>query len=149
MKKIFLLAFALFIGLNVFGQRRRDIGNMPQANHEPTAKEIEKREREMEERKEEYIDNFLTTLDADDFQKVIIKQKLDSYFDAKMALLKTNFEHSFDKKQAIKQLDETHFLELKDLISEKDYAKVEELIKGEFDEKEVKKKKKKNRRKKG
>jgi hypothetical protein len=152
MKKTVFLIFALLIGLNVFGQMRRNRNNgIPQTRREPTEQEIEKRKRLMEERKDEFIANFLTTLEADDFQKEIIKQSLNSYFVEKLALLKIPFEHSLDREKAIKNLDDTHFVELKELISESDMTKIKDLTKGKFDEKEVvkeKKKKKKKRKKK-
>ncbi|WP_400078501.1 hypothetical protein [Winogradskyella sp. R77965] len=147
MKKTVLVIFALLIGLNVFGQMRRNRNSIPQTTREPSEKDIEKRKRLVEERKNEYIANFLTTLEADDFQKEIIKQSLNSYFIAKVALYKTRFEHSLDRDKAIKALDDTHFADLKELISEGDMNKIKELIKGEFDEQEVVKEKKKKRKK--
>ncbi|WP_178985066.1 hypothetical protein [Winogradskyella helgolandensis] len=137
MKKILLLSFTILLSLNINAQ----------SNREPTEQEIAKYEREAEERKEEYIGNFLTTLEADDFQKQIIKLNINSFLDEKMALLKTRFEHHLDRDAAIKNLEDTHFLELKELISEDDMAKIKVLIKGDFNEKEVVKKKKKNRKK--
>ncbi|GGW62305.1 hypothetical protein DFQ11_102414 [Winogradskyella epiphytica] len=148
MKKFILIVFALFIGLNVYGQRRRNMNNIPQTNREPTEQEIAKFEREREERKQEYIANFLTTLEADDFQKEIIKQHLNSYYEAKMALYKMRFEREFKREKAIKNLDDTHFSELKDLISEGDMLKIKDMIQGDFNEKEVVKKKRKNKKKK-
>lgn len=148
MKKIVLVAFALFIGLNVFGQRRRNMSGIPQANREPTEKEIAKRKQLMEDRKDEYIDNFLTTLEADEFQKQIIKQTINSFYEAKLEIVKIKYERIFDRDEAIKKLEETHFVELEELISESDMKKLKEMIKGNFDEKEVVKKKKKRKRKK-
>ncbi|WP_179008306.1 hypothetical protein [Winogradskyella forsetii] len=149
MKKIILIAFALLLGLNIHAQRRRNTTNtIPQTNREPTEEEIAKREREIEERKEEYVDNFLTTLEADEFQKHIIKQKILSFFDEKMVIFKTEFNHSIDRKSAIEKLENTHFKELEDLISEDDMTKIQDMIKGDFDEKEVVKEKKKKRKRK-
>lgn len=148
MKKIVLALFVAFIGLNLYGQRNRNITTIPQTSREPTDSEIAKHKRLMEERKNEYIDNFLVTLEADDFQKEIIKQSLNSFFEERMEIAKTPYERYFDREKAILNLEETHFVELKDLISEGDMAKIKEMIKGEFDEKEVKKEKKKKRKKK-
>lgn len=145
MKKIVLITFALFLGLNTFAQRRDRMGN-PIVNREPSEKDIENYKRKIEERKEEFIANFLTTLEADDFQKEIIKQYLNSYFDAKQEVLKVKYERSFDREQAVKKLDDAHFKELQDLISEGDMKKIKEMIKGDFDEQEVKKEKKKKRK---
>jgi len=147
MKKIVLILFALILGLNIHAQRRRGgMNNIPQTNNEPSEKEIAKRERDMEERKEEYIDNFITTLEADEFQKHIIKQNILSFFEAKLAIFKMQFEHSIDRKKALEQLETTHFKELEELISESNMTKIKELIKGGFDEKEVVKKKKKKQK---
>lgn len=146
MKKTVLIVFALFIGLNVFSQTRRDRMGNPQISRQPSEQDIEKRKRLIEERKEEYIANFLTTLEADDFQKEITKQTLNSFFDAKMDLLKTRYEHPIEREQAITKLETNHFKELKELISKNDMEKIQELIKGEFDEKEVVKKRKRRRK---
>lgn len=148
MKKIVLVLFALIFGLNINAQRRDNMNRIPQPSREPTEEEIAKRQRDMEERKEEYIDNFITTLEADDFQKHIIKQTITSFFDAKIAIFKTQFEHSLDRKKAIETLEKTHFNDLKELISESDMTKINELVKGEFNEKEVVKEKKKKKKKK-
>ena len=148
MKRIALLTFALILGLNTFAQGRRDRMGNPVINREPTKEEIAKYEQKVEERKDEYIANFLTTLEADDFQKEIIKQKIYSFFDAKIAIFKTQYDHNLDRKEAIKKLEENHFKELEELISENDMKKVREMIKGDFDEKEVIKDKKKKKRKK-
>lgn len=148
MKKIVVIAFALLFGINSYAQSRRDRMGNPIIPRQPTEQEIEKRKQMIEERKEEYIANFITTLEADDFQKEIIKQNLYSYYDAKIALLKVRYARSLDRIEAIKKLDDTHFKELEELISKNDMDKIKELIKGNFDEKEVKKEKKKKRRKK-
>ena len=148
MKRIALLTFALILGLNTFAQGRRDRMGNPVINREPTKEEIAKYEQKVEERKDEYIANFLTTLEADDFQKEIIKQYLNSYYDAKSELIRAKYEHNLDRKDAIKKLDESHFKDLEELISKNDMNKIKDLIKGDFNEKEVKKKKKKKRKKK-
>ncbi len=152
MKKIVLIIFALFLAFNVFGQnqnqRRRNTNNIPQTKSEPTDQQIAKQKREMEERIDEYLNNFLSTLEADEFQKHIIKQNLNSFYDARMELSKTNFEHSFDRKTANKKLEEELFAELEELISESDMTKLKDMIKGVFDEKEALKDKKKKKKKK-
>ncbi len=152
MKKIVLIIFALFLALNVFGQnqnqRRRNTNNIPQTNSEPTEQQIAKQKREMEDRKDEYIANFITTLEADDFQKEIIKQTISSFFDAKVAFFSIKFERTLDRQDAMKKLEKSHFKDLKELISEDDMTKINEMISGNFDEKEVTKKKKKNKKKK-
>ncbi len=147
MKKTVLIAFALLLGFNTYAQTRRDRMGNPVVPREPTEKEIAKRKQMIEDRRKEYIANFLTTLEADDFQKQIIKQKVNSFFDEKLAILKTRFDRIIERQEAIKKLEDTHFVELEELISENDMKKIKELIQGDFDEKEVKKKKRKKRKK--
>jgi hypothetical protein len=148
MREITLLTLALLLGFSIQAQTRRDRMGNPIVNREPTEEEIAKYEQKLEERKDEYIANFITTLEADDFQKEIIKQYLNSYFEAKKEVLKVKYERIFDRDQAIKKLDESHFKDLEELISENDMTKIKNMIKGDFDEDEVKKKKKKRKKKK-
>lgn len=147
MKQLVLILFTIIISFNVDAQRRRDMNRIPQNNSEPTEQEIAKRKRMIEERKNEFIGNFLTTLEADEFQKEIIRQQLNTFYVEKIAILKTRFERSFDREQAINHLEETHFADLNELISVDDMAKIREMIKGNFDENEVKKEKKKKKKK--
>jgi len=147
MKKVVLLTFALILGFSTYAQSRRDRMGNPIISREPTKEEIARYEQKIEERKDEYIANFLTTLEADDFQKEIVKQYLNSYFEAKKEVLKVKYEHSIDRKEAIKNLNDSHFKDLEELISANDMKKLNDLITGEFDEKEVKNKKKKKRKK--
>ncbi|WP_138434113.1 hypothetical protein [Winogradskyella algicola] len=148
MREIILLTLALLLGFSIQAQTRRDRMGNPIVNREPTEEEIAKYEQKLEERKDEFIANFITTLEADDFQKEIIKQYLNSYFEAKKEVLKVKYERIFDRDQAIKKLDESHFKDLEELISENDMTKIKNMIKGDFDEDEVKKKKKKRKKKK-
>ena len=130
MKYIILLIITLLFSININGQQRRDRMGNPVISREPTEQDKERRLQEIEERKEEFINNFLTTLEADDFQKQIIKQNINSFFEAKTTIFKTQFDHSLDRKEAIKKLEETHFKELEELISENDMKKIKEMIKG-------------------
>ncbi|MEM9679252.1 MAG: hypothetical protein AAF901_02925 [Bacteroidota bacterium] len=142
---VFTLLFTV-VSLTAFAQRRPMRGNIPQNNQQPTQEDIEERKRKMEERREEYIANFIATLEADDFQKVIIKQTLDSYFEKKINLYKIPYQSSVEREDAVKELDENHFKELEELISENDMKKIREMLAGGFDEKEAKKKKKKKKK---
>ncbi len=152
MKKIVLIIFALFLAFNVFGQnqnqRRRNTNSIPQNNSEPTDQQIAKQKREIEERIDEYLTNFLSTLEADEFQKHIIRQNLNSFYDARIKTSKANYGHSLDRKTADKKIEEELFTELEELISESDMIKLKDMIKGVFDEKEVLKEKKKKKKKK-
>tara|TARA_R110002111_G_scaffold66446_5_gene108275 strand:- start:7686 stop:8186 length:501 start_codon:yes stop_codon:yes gene_type:complete len=154
MKKIILTVFVLLLGLNIYAQRRGKEPNrnsrITQTQTEPTAKQIEKRARLAEKRKREYIDNFLTTLEADEPQKNIIKQKIMSFIDAKTTISNTKFENKLDQNKAIENLENIYFLEFIEIVSESDMAKIKEMTKGEFDDKSILKKNrevKKKRRK--
>lgn len=156
MKNIVLIIFTLALTFNAFGQnqnqnqrqRQRQTNAIPQSSSEPTEQQIAKKKREMKERVDEYLNNFLSTLEADEFQKHIVKQNLNSFYDARIELSKTNFEHRIDRKAADKKLEEELFAEVKELISENDMTKLKDMIKGAFDEDEVVKEKKKKKKKK-
>ncbi len=140
-KALLFIFFAL--SLSVYSQRRDNPNQTQTEQHQ-----IEERKKKAEERKKEFISNFLSTLEGDDFQKQIVKQTVESYFDKKIQIYKTPFKRSVEREDAIKALDKEHFKELKTLISDSDMKKVDALITGEFDEKEVKKKKRKKGKKK-
>lgn len=148
MKNLVIILFTIILGFNVNAQMRRDMNRIPQTRSEPTEQEIAKQKRMIEDRKNEFIDNFLTTLEGDEFQKEIVKQHLNTFYDAKLAILKTPFDRSFEREQAVKKLEDNHFLDLKNLISEDDMSKIKEMIRGKFDEKEVKKERKKRKKRK-
>jgi len=144
MKKILIISTILFIACcNLsHGQRRSRI-----PPSKPTEQEIEKRKKAMEERREEYMDNFIYTLEADEFQKVIIEQYLESYFEKKITLYQRNYAVSKERTDAIKALDETHFSDIEELISESDMKKIRAFCKGDFDEKKAEKERKKKKKK--
>ncbi len=153
MKKIILFTFTLLLGFNTYAQmmrngRRNNMNTVPQTNREPSEADKEKMKREAEDRKQEFIANFITTLEADDFQKEIIKQTISSYFEKTLELIKIPFENSLARKDAFDKFKESHFKELKTLISENNMTKINSMLDGEFDEKEVKKKKKKKKKRK-
>jgi hypothetical protein len=114
----------------------------------PNESQKERTERKIEERKQEYINNFLSTLNADDFQKEIIKQKLISFFDEKIALSKQQYSRSFEYQEAVRKLEDSHFKDIEPMLTEENMAKIKEMIQGDFDEKEVIKEKKKKKDKK-
>ncbi|WP_296314020.1 hypothetical protein [Winogradskyella sp. UBA3174] len=156
MKKTIFILFILFVNINVFAQqqqqqRRRNLNAPPVTSRAPTENDIEKRQRDIDERKAEYISNFMTTLEADDFQKEILKQYINNFYKEKVVLLKTKFNHSIERNKAIKNLEITHFKEVEELMSEEDILKLKDFVQGKFDDEEAlkdKKKKKKKRKKK-
>lgn len=119
-------------------------------NVAPNASQKQLHEKKIEERKNEYINNFLLTLDADDFQKEIIRQKIDEFFDKKANLYKMPYKRSIEFEEALRKLEENHFNDIENMLTEENMTKIKEMVKGEFDEKEVvnekKKKGKKNKK---
>ncbi|NNF86350.1 MAG: hypothetical protein HKM26_07335 [Winogradskyella sp.] len=146
MKKVLCTLLLIVITFSGYSQMRRQ-QQRPNMQQEPSQSQIEERERKIAERKAEYISNFLVTLEADEFQKQIIKQTLDSYFEEKIALFKVPFERSFEREEAVRLLNENHFKELKTLISESDMTKINDMINGKFDDDDVKREKRKKRKK--
>ena len=152
MKKLFTLTLLFLVISSTYGQfgrqgRRGNMNRIPQ-NTEPTEAQIEARKKEMEERREEYIANFLGTLEADEFQKEIVKQSLNSFYDELKKFYDIKFESQVERKDALDKMIEKHFEEVKLLVSETDMQKINDFTKGKFDEKKEKKKKRKWKKKK-
>lgn len=84
---------------------------------------MERYEEEMAKKQAEYIQETIATLNADDFQKQIIKQKMESYFVAKKNILMANLP-VHEREAAIANLNETHFLEIKAMVDENTYQQL-------------------------
>jgi hypothetical protein len=117
-------------------------------NQEPSERDIEKQKEKAEERRQEYIDNFLSTLEADEFQKAITKQTLTDFYDKVQGFMKQEFDTTLERKDAFEAFKEKHFEELKTLISKADTEKLDEFLDGKFKEKEAKKKKRRKKKRK-
>jgi len=132
-----------------FGGQRQNRFGRQQPNTPPSENQKERMEKKALERQQEFISNFLSTLEADDFQKEIAKQTMDEYFKKIPEFMKIPFEKSVERKDAFDFMQREHFKELKTLFSDSDNEKLDKFLKGEFQEKEAKKKKrkKKNRKK--
>lgn len=106
-----------------------------------------KYEAEMEQKKREYINDFVGTLKVDDFQKEIIKQQMESYF---VEFQKINMLglREFERKTYVQNLDDSHFRDLKAMITEEQMAKIMDALKGKWNHSEEKKKKKKDKKRK-
>ncbi|MDG5491884.1 hypothetical protein [Psychroserpens sp. SPM9] len=145
MKKLFLSLFilSLFTSLSnaqIRNQRRQVPQNVNQE------KEKEKYEEKAEKAKKEYISGFVATLKVDDFQKEIITQSMDSYFEEikKINMLGLN---TFERKEYIEKFDKRHFKDVEQIVSEDIMSKIMDAVKGKWDQKEAKKKKKKRKKK--
>ncbi|OUS00870.1 hypothetical protein A9Q86_08950 [Flavobacteriales bacterium 33_180_T64] len=136
MKKIYLTIFCC-IAL---------IGSVSSQNA-ADQKKIEKYEEEVERKKQNYINDFLATLNIDDFQKEIIKQSMNSYFIELTKVNKLRLQ-GFQRTAAIERLDEAHFKDVKTIVSEDIMAKIMDAIKGKWNQKAERKAEKKKRKRK-
>ena len=80
-------------------------------------KQRERLEKKFIEDQNDRILEFVKQLNADDFQKEIIKQKIQSYYQAKKAIATTELKY-FEKEEQLKSLDINHFADIKDIVSE-------------------------------
>lgn len=110
-----------------------------------------KYEAEMERKQEEYIGDFLETIQVDDFQKEIISQTMKSYFEEfkKINMLQVR---DVQRQELIENLDNAHFKDLRAMVSEETMSKVMDALKGKWKQetnrekkKRLKKEKKKNK----
>jgi len=153
MKKIYILICLLVTVSTVSAQFQRRGGSnrnrvsQPISQSEPTEGEIKRQKELAEERRQEYIANFISTLEADEFQKQIIKQTINSFYDKSIVFSKQQFTTSEEQKEVYEAFKKDHFAELKTLISESDSGKLDDLLNGKFKELDVKKEKRRKKRK--
>lgn len=95
----------------------------------------------------EYVTDFIATLKVDDFQKEIITQTLNSYFDELVKINQMRLKH-YERETQIHNLDKRHFTDVEAIVSEDVMLKIMDAAKGKWDQKKEKKKKKKERKKK-
>lgn len=100
---------------------------------------------EAEERKNQYIKDFVATLNVDEFQQQIIKQTLDSYFNEWTKIAQYDIP-SYEKKTLAEELDAKHFNDLKLIVTDDILQKVKDAVKME-NYKEIQKKIKKRKKK--
>jgi lipase chaperone LimK len=93
------------------------------------------------------IQTFTTNLEVDEFQKEIIKQKLQSYYARKKELFVDGSLKYYERDEKVNALNLTHFSDISNMISEDTMDKIQLFIQdaGSTLEKQNKKKKKKNR----
>lgn len=151
MKRIVLLICILLTTLSAtaqFGRQRQNRLGRQQPNTPPNENQIANLEKKAEERQQEYIKSFITTLEADEFQKEIAKITIDDYYKEIKKFLKVKFENTLQQKDAFDNLKREHFKELKSLLSEPNNKKLDEFLDGKYKENDDKKEKKKKRKKK-
>ena len=146
MKQLLILICLLLTTATVtaqFGGQRQNRFGRQQPNTPPNENQKERMEKKNEERQEEYIAKFISTLEADDFQKEIAKLTVTDYYVKAKEFVKIRFENSAKRKDGFEALKKEHFEELRTLLSKKDNEQLDKFLKGEFKEKEAKKKKRK------
>ncbi|WP_299117037.1 hypothetical protein [uncultured Winogradskyella sp.] len=152
MKRAFILICILLTTATATAQFGRQGRNSRLGRQQPVTPPNENQKANIEkknaERQAEYIENFLSTLEADEFQKEIAKQTMDDYFEKTKEFMKIPFDSSVKRKDAFDLFKQEHFKELKTMLPENDIVKLDAFLDGKFQEKEVKKKKKKRKRKK-
>lgn len=117
--------------------------------NQPSEQEIKRYKEEAEQQQQEYIENFLSTLDdADEFQKHVIKQKIESYFVEQSAIYRAPAADQFQKKEAIEQLKQTHFKDLEGVVSDETMSKILEAVEPNLDKIKAYKKQKRKKTKK-
>lgn len=84
---------------------------------------MERYEKELAEKEVEYINKTVNSLNVDEFEKVIIKQKMASYFDEKIKIFQRNLS-THEREAAISNLNDIHFLEVKAMVSEDTYQQL-------------------------
>jgi len=109
-------------------------------------KQLERYEKDVERKKQKYINDFVKTLDVDDFQKEIIKQSMYSYFEEITEINGLRLK-SYERDTQIELLDKSHFRDLKAIVSEDVMSKIMDALTGKWDKKAEKKKKKKKKKK--
>ena len=87
---------------------------------------------------------FIKLLNADDFQKEIIKQKIQSYYQEKKAIQTADLKY-FEKDEQLKSLDINHFADIKDIVSEDTMNAIKNFTQN--NNSEIKKQKKKRNKK--
>ena len=104
-------------------------------------KAMEKYEAEMGRKQEQYISDFLATIEVDDFQKEIISQTMKSYFEEfkKINMLQVR---DVQRQELVENLDNTHFKDLKAMVSEDTMSKIMDAVKGKWKQETNREKKK-------
>lgn len=152
MKKIVLFICLFMVTASSFSQIGRRGANAVRrplsGSSEPTDAEKENFKKQMKEKQQEFITEFLVKLEADAFQQEIIRTTLTDYFDKIVEFSKIKFKRQIEQKDALKAFNENHFAELKTLISENDMKKITDLIEGNNEEENDDKKKKKRKKRK-
>lgn len=116
--------------------------------------EVEKQQAEFEKKAKEELDSriqiFTADLKVDDFQKEIIKQKLESYYEAQKKILMDVSLKYYERDEQLSALKNSHFSDIGEMISDETMAQIQSFIvdAGTSLKAKKKKEKKKNKKKK-
>lgn len=112
--------------------------------------DVEKQRAEYEKKVKEELDSrvqeFVSELAIDDFQKEIVKQKMHSYYQERVKIYQNQELKYYERDEQISQLTHTHFADVSEMISEEVMTQIQMFVKDGGTE--LKKQKKKNKRKK-
>lgn len=109
----------------------------------------EKQRAEYEKKAQEELDTrtqeFVSELQVDDFQKEIIKQKIQSYFQERKKIHYNQDLKYFERDEQLSMLTNIHFSDIKEMITEDTMEQIKSFVKDGGAE--MKKNKKKNKKK--
>lgn len=120
--------------------------NAPLTAQSSNNEQREEYEKKMQEELDRQVNDFVPTLDADDFQKEIIKQKIHSYFAERKKIYYDATLKPFEKDELLSTLADRHFMDIKNMMPDDTYEKVKSFLKDGGTE--LKKQRKKDKRKK-
>jgi len=132
MKYIFLALSIILFSFNAKAQTKAE-------------KDKAKFEEKIEEKKAEYIANIVNSLEVDAFQKHILTQRLNSYYDELTKINMLNIQ-TFEKTALINDLDLRHFKDFEDMLGEEFVTTLLEKVKGKDKSDQKRKKKKRKKR---
>ncbi|MGB3607329.1 MAG: hypothetical protein WA775_10825 [Psychroserpens sp.] len=133
--KVFIIS--LILSFNSFAQQN----NLSDSEQN----RLNRYQEEAENNKREYISDFMSTLEIDEFQREIIFQALNTYFEKFINIQKTTLKRT-ERTAAIEHLDDYHFKDVRSIVSEATMSKIMDAVKGKWDKKAFDKEKKRKRR---
>lgn len=150
-KSLIVVLFLLMISSTAIGQSymndpyrtNRNRSVVPRANTMPDKEDYDKI---IQEKLEVHINNYVNGLEVDEFQKHIIKQKLESYYSERMAIVKKEGMDRDTKKKSIEYLENNHFNDIKNITSAEVQESIQEFIRTDPNTTSNKKEKRKKKK---
>jgi len=140
MKTIYIIIFCCFALTNYSYSQEESLSASEK-------KQVKQQKEEAKRQKEKYITEFMATIEVGDFEKEIIIQAMNSYFDELVKVNKLRLKH-YERESYIDKLDKRHFEDVNNIVSEEVMSQIMDAVKGKWKKKTDKKKKKKKKRKK-